>query len=78
VLVECTDFSKTFDRELYCEQLVDVLKSLDLDLIVRAGFGHGGARRDQGVPGPDDQHPPGVASGVQGLATRCVTRRMPA
>jgi phosphoribosylglycinamide formyltransferase 1 len=39
VLVERTDFSKTFDRELYCEQLVDVLKSLDLDLIVSAGFG---------------------------------------
>jgi phosphoribosylglycinamide formyltransferase-1 len=39
LLVERTDFSKTFDREVYCEQLVDVLKSLDLDLIVSAGFG---------------------------------------
>jgi phosphoribosylglycinamide formyltransferase 1 len=39
VLVERTDFSKTFDRELYCEHLVDVLKSLGLDLIVSAGFG---------------------------------------
>ena len=39
VLVERTDFSKTFDRDAYCEQLVDVLRSLDLELIVSAGFG---------------------------------------
>ena len=39
VLVERIDFSKTFDRAAYCEQLVEVLKGLDLDLIVSAGFG---------------------------------------
>src|SRR2546428_293167 len=39
VLVERTDFSKTFDRDAYCEQLVGVLRGLQRDLIVSAGFG---------------------------------------
>ena len=39
VLVERTDFSKAFDRDAYCEQLVEVLQGLDLDLVVSAGFG---------------------------------------
>ena len=39
VLVERTDFSKSFDRDAYCEQLVGVLRDLELDLIVSAGFG---------------------------------------
>src|SRR4051812_8515728 len=39
VLVERVDFSKTFDRAAYCDQLVGVLRELELDLIVSAGFG---------------------------------------
>jgi phosphoribosylglycinamide formyltransferase-1 len=39
VLVERTDFSKTFDRDAYCDQLVTTLRELDLDVLVSAGFG---------------------------------------
>jgi phosphoribosylglycinamide formyltransferase-1 len=39
VLVERTDFSKTFDREAYCTELVDRLLELELDVLVSAGFG---------------------------------------
>jgi len=39
VLVERTDFSPGFDRDAYCDQLVKVLRDLDLDLLVSAGFG---------------------------------------
>jgi phosphoribosylglycinamide formyltransferase 1 len=39
VLVERTDFSKDFDRDAYCVQLVEVLRELDLDVLVSAGFG---------------------------------------
>jgi phosphoribosylglycinamide formyltransferase-1 len=39
VLVERTDFSKTFDRDAYCDQLVAALGDLDLDVLVSAGFG---------------------------------------
>ena len=39
VLVERTDFSKSFDRDGYCEQLVEVLRALELDVLVSAGFG---------------------------------------
>jgi phosphoribosylglycinamide formyltransferase-1 len=39
VLVERTDFSKAFDRDAYCQQLVKTLQALDLELLVSAGFG---------------------------------------
>jgi phosphoribosylglycinamide formyltransferase-1 len=39
VLVERTDFSKTFDRDAYCRQLVAACRGLDLDVLVSAGFG---------------------------------------
>jgi phosphoribosylglycinamide formyltransferase-1 len=39
VLVERTDFSPAFDRDAYCVELVGVLRSLDLDVLVSAGFG---------------------------------------
>ena len=39
VLVERTDFSKTFDRDAYCEQLVAACRELDLEVLVSAGFG---------------------------------------
>jgi phosphoribosylglycinamide formyltransferase-1 len=39
VLVERTDFSKTFDRDAYCAQIVDACRHLDLDVLVSAGFG---------------------------------------
>ena len=39
VLVERTDFTKSFDREAYCDQLVATLRELELDLLVSAGFG---------------------------------------
>jgi phosphoribosylglycinamide formyltransferase-1 len=39
VLVERTDFSKAFDRDAYCQQLVKTLHALDLELLVSAGFG---------------------------------------
>lgn len=39
VLVERTDFSKSFDRAAYCDQLVATLRDLGLDLLVSAGFG---------------------------------------
>lgn len=39
VLVERTDFSRSFDRDAYCAQLVEVCRGLGLDLLVSAGFG---------------------------------------
>ena len=39
VLVERTDFSKSFDRDAYCAQLVETLRELGLDVLVSAGFG---------------------------------------
>jgi phosphoribosylglycinamide formyltransferase-1 len=39
VLVERTDFSKAFDRDAYCQQLVKTLQALDLELLVSVGFG---------------------------------------
>jgi phosphoribosylglycinamide formyltransferase-1 len=39
VLVERTDFSSDFDRDAYCDQLVETLRALELDVLVSAGFG---------------------------------------
>ncbi len=39
VLVERTSFGKDFDRDAYTAQVVDVLRSRDIDLIVMAGYG---------------------------------------
>jgi phosphoribosylglycinamide formyltransferase-1 len=39
VLVERTDFSRTFDRDAYCDQVVAACRELDLGLLVSAGFG---------------------------------------
>jgi phosphoribosylglycinamide formyltransferase-1 len=39
VLVERTDFTPTFDRDAYCEQVVAACRKLDLDVLVSAGFG---------------------------------------
>jgi len=38
-LVERTDFSRGFDRVAYTHDVVDVLRSHDVDLIAMAGFG---------------------------------------
>jgi phosphoribosylglycinamide formyltransferase-1 len=34
-----TDFSTSFDRDVYSDELVDVLRAHDIDLLVMAGFG---------------------------------------
>ena len=39
VLLERTDFSKSFDRDGYADQLVALLHEHDIDLAVMAGFG---------------------------------------
>jgi phosphoribosylglycinamide formyltransferase-1 len=39
VLLERTDFSKSFDRDGYADQLVELLHERDIDLAVMAGFG---------------------------------------
>jgi phosphoribosylglycinamide formyltransferase 1 len=39
VLVERTDFSKSFDREAYTDDVVATLRDHDIDLVVSAGFG---------------------------------------
>jgi phosphoribosylglycinamide formyltransferase-1 len=39
VLVERTDFSKTFDRVAYTHDVVDVLERHEVDLVAIAGFG---------------------------------------
>ena len=39
VLVERTDFSPTFDRQAYSDQVVAACRELGLDLLVSAGFG---------------------------------------
>lgn len=39
VLVERTDFSATFDRAAYSDRVVAACRSLDLGLLVSAGFG---------------------------------------
>ena len=39
VLVERTDFSKTFDRDAYCDLVVAACRELRLDVLVSAGFG---------------------------------------
>ena len=39
VLVERTDFSKSFDRDAYSAQVVATLQELELDVLVSAGFG---------------------------------------
>lgn len=38
-LVERTDFSSSFDRTGYTQELVDVLVAAEIDLVVMAGFG---------------------------------------
>lgn len=38
-LVERTDFSNGFDRAGYAQQVVDVLRKYDVELVVSAGFG---------------------------------------
>ena len=38
-LVERTSYGKDFDRVAYTEQVVDVLRAHDVDLVVMAGFG---------------------------------------
>jgi phosphoribosylglycinamide formyltransferase-1 len=39
VVVERTDFSTTFDRDGYTDDVVAVLRSRDIELVVMAGFG---------------------------------------
>jgi phosphoribosylglycinamide formyltransferase-1 len=39
VLVERTSFGDDFDRDAYTRQVVEVLRSRDIDLVVMAGFG---------------------------------------
>jgi phosphoribosylglycinamide formyltransferase-1 len=39
VLVERTSFGKDFDRDAYTQEVVDVLREHDIELIVMAGFG---------------------------------------
>lgn len=39
VLVERTDFSAAFDRDAYSAEVIDALRSRDIDLVVSAGFG---------------------------------------
>ncbi len=39
VLVERTSFGEDFDRGAYTEQVVDVLRARDIDLVVMAGYG---------------------------------------
>jgi phosphoribosylglycinamide formyltransferase-1 len=39
VLLERTDFSKSFDRDGYADQLVALLHERDIDLVAMAGFG---------------------------------------
>jgi phosphoribosylglycinamide formyltransferase-1 len=39
VLLERTDFTKSFDRDGYADQLVAVLHEHDIDLVAMAGFG---------------------------------------
>jgi len=39
VLVERTDFSKRFDRDAYSDEVVEVLRKYDVDLVAIAGFG---------------------------------------
>ncbi len=39
VLVERTDFSKRFDRDAYCQQVIEVLQKFDPAVVVSAGFG---------------------------------------
>jgi phosphoribosylglycinamide formyltransferase-1 len=49
-LVERTEWGTAFDRAAYTEQLVKLLRSLDVDLVVMAGFG-------TVVPGLADEFP---------------------
>jgi phosphoribosylglycinamide formyltransferase-1 len=39
VLLERTDFTKSFDRDAYADQLVEVLHDRGIDLVAMAGFG---------------------------------------
>ncbi|HEX7166309.1 MAG TPA: phosphoribosylglycinamide formyltransferase [Acidimicrobiales bacterium] len=39
VLVERTDFSKRFDRDAYSDDVVEVIRKYDVDLVAIAGFG---------------------------------------
>ena len=39
VLLERTDFSKSFDRDAYADDLVRILHEHDIDLVAMAGFG---------------------------------------
>ena len=39
VLVERTSFGKSFDRDAYSDQVVEVLRKYDVDLVASAGFG---------------------------------------
>lgn len=39
VLVERTDFSRSFDRDAYADELVEVLHEHEIDLVAMAGFG---------------------------------------
>ena len=39
VLVERTSFGKSFDRDAYSDQVVEVLRKYDVDLVAIAGFG---------------------------------------
>jgi phosphoribosylglycinamide formyltransferase-1 len=39
VLVERTDFTSTFDRDAYTEEVVEALRKYDVDVVVMAGFG---------------------------------------
>ena len=39
VLVERTDFSTSFDRDAYSDQVVEVIRKYDVDLVAIAGFG---------------------------------------
>ena len=39
VLVERTSFGKDFDRDAYTDEVVEVLRAHDIDLVVMAGYG---------------------------------------
>ena len=39
VLLERTDFTKSFDRDAYADELVELLHARDIDLVAMAGFG---------------------------------------
>jgi phosphoribosylglycinamide formyltransferase-1 len=51
VLVERTDFTSTFDRDAYTEEVVAALRKYDVDVVVMAGFGTVVPNAVQAFPG---------------------------